>query len=182
MISSAGTSSLGSSSKHLRSHEDKETVALSGGALLFASAFGNGLNYAFGIFLARTLGAEEFGLFGLALTIFNMVTLTVVFGMDIGATKFVSHHLVEGQQARLENRSSRRPLSHLDLVLSLRLGWRCWPSDCCDALHKPDLVQSLLYIFGCDSTCNSLPLCLSPHYRPIRLSVTRSWSSIFGSR
>ena len=44
----AGTSSLGSSSKHLRSHEDKETVALSGGALLLASAFGNGLNYVLG--------------------------------------------------------------------------------------------------------------------------------------
>jgi O-antigen/teichoic acid export membrane protein len=74
-----------------------KTIAYGGGALLLASAFGNGLNYAFGIFLARSLGAEEFGLYALALTIFNMVSLTVVFGMDIGTIKFVSHHLGEGQ-------------------------------------------------------------------------------------
>ena len=100
MIGAVGTSALVSPSKHLTPSDDNETIALSGSAVLFASAFGNGLNYAFGIFLARTLGAEVFGLFALALTIFNMVTLTAILGMDIGATKFVSHHLGEGQQQK----------------------------------------------------------------------------------
>lgn len=83
MIASAGSSILVSSSKNLESESDSETIALSGTAVLLASAFGNGLNYAFGIFLAGTLGAEEFGLYALALTIFNIVSLAVVFGMDI---------------------------------------------------------------------------------------------------
>jgi len=80
-----------------RESHDHKTIAYGGGLLLLASAFGNGLNYIFGIFLARTLGPDEFGLYALALTLFNILTLAAVFGVDIGAVKFVSHHLVEGQ-------------------------------------------------------------------------------------
>jgi len=80
-----------------RESHDHKTIAYGGGLLLLASAFGNGLNYVFGIFLARTLGPVDFGLYALALTLFNMLTLAVVFGLDIGAVKFVSHYLVEGQ-------------------------------------------------------------------------------------
>ena len=100
MIGATSSSSLVASSKNFESAGDRETIALSGSAVLFASAFGNGLNYAFGIFLARMLGAEDFGLYALALTIFNMVALTVVFGLDVGTIKFVSHHLVIGQHAK----------------------------------------------------------------------------------
>lgn len=83
-----------------RETRDHTTIAHGGGLLLLASAFGNGLNYVFGIVLARTLGPDEFGLYALALTIFNMISLTVVFGMDVGMVKFISHHLAEGQQAK----------------------------------------------------------------------------------
>jgi O-antigen/teichoic acid export membrane protein len=100
MIGATGSSSLVSSCKSSESESDSKTIALGGSAVLFASAFGNGLNYAFGIFLARMLGPDDFGLYALALTIFNMVSLTVVFGMDVGAIKFVSHHLVTAQQAK----------------------------------------------------------------------------------
>lgn len=79
---------------------DLKTLTYSGGALLFASAIGNGLNYVFGIFLARSLGGEDFGLYALALTIFNILMLSVVFGMDNGAIKFISHYLAEGQRAK----------------------------------------------------------------------------------
>jgi O-antigen/teichoic acid export membrane protein len=79
---------------------DHERIAFGGSMLLLASAFGNGLNYVFGVFLARMLGAEEFGLYALALTVFNMLTLTVVFGLDVGTVKFVSQHLANGQRAR----------------------------------------------------------------------------------
>jgi O-antigen/teichoic acid export membrane protein len=100
MIGATSSSSLVVSSKNFESEGDREAITLSGSAVLFASAFGNGLNYAFGIFLARMLGAEDFGLYALAVTIFNMVTLTVVFGLDVGTIKFVSHHLVIGQHAK----------------------------------------------------------------------------------
>jgi len=80
-----------------RTAHDHTTIAYGGGLLLLASAFGNGLNYVFGIFLARTLGSDDFGLYALAITLFNILTLGAVFGMDTGAIKFVSHHLVGGQ-------------------------------------------------------------------------------------
>lgn len=80
-----------------RESHDHKTIAYGGGLLLLASMFGNGLNYVFGIFLARMLGPVDFGLYALALTLFNILTLAVVCGIDVGVVKFVSHHLVEGQ-------------------------------------------------------------------------------------
>ena len=89
-----------SAQSHRRDLQDLRTIAYGGGAYLLASVMGNGLNYCFGIFLARTLGADEFGLFALALTVFNVVCLTVVFGLDNGAIRMVSQHLAA---ARLAN-------------------------------------------------------------------------------
>jgi O-antigen/teichoic acid export membrane protein len=76
---------------------DHKTIVYGGGLLLLASAFGNGLNYIFGIFLARSLGSDDFGLYALTLTMFNILTLVAVFGVDVGAVKFVSQHLGERQ-------------------------------------------------------------------------------------
>jgi O-antigen/teichoic acid export membrane protein len=128
-----------------RESRDITTIAYGGGALLLASAFGNGLNYAFGIFLARTLGAEEFGLFALALTIFNMVTLTVIFGMDIGATKFVSHHLGEGQQHKAKESllAATAIAFGSGFVAAIGLALFAYPI-ALTLYHKPDLAQSLL--------------------------------------
>lgn len=69
-------------------------------AVLVASAFGNGLNYVFSVFLARALGPMEFGLYALGLTIFNTISLIMVFGMDTGVMKFVSEHLGRGEEAK----------------------------------------------------------------------------------
>jgi O-antigen/teichoic acid export membrane protein len=128
-----------------RESRDLKAIAHGGGALLFASAFGNGLSYAFGIFLARTLGAEEFGLYALALTIFNMVSLTVVFGMDMGAMKFVSHHLAEGQRAKA--RETLIVAASLafgsGLVAAIGLAWFAHPI-AVTLYNKPDLVLSLI--------------------------------------
>ena len=71
-----------------------------GTAVLEASALGDGLNYAFGIFLARQLGINDFGLHALRLTIFNTLGLLVLFGMDTGAVKFVSEQLERGDHAK----------------------------------------------------------------------------------
>ena len=75
------------------SHSTVVSLARSGGALLFASLFGNGLNYAFGIFLARYLGAEDFGLFALSLTLFNTMVMIVLLGFNSSTIKFVSESL-----------------------------------------------------------------------------------------
>jgi O-antigen/teichoic acid export membrane protein len=129
----------------VRESRDISTIARGGGALLLASAFGNGLNYAFGIFLARILGAEEFGLYALALTIFNMISLTVVFGMDVGATKFVSHHLAEGQDGKA--RSTIIAAASLafcsGLVAAIGLAWLAHPI-AMTLYNKPDLTLSLM--------------------------------------
>jgi O-antigen/teichoic acid export membrane protein len=145
MIGAASSSSLVASSKNIESEGDSENIALSGSAVLFASAFGNGLNYAFGIFLARMLGAEDFGLYALALTIFNMVTLTVVCGMDVGTIKFVSHHLVIGQHAKArESVIAATTLAFgSGLLAAIGLGLLAHPI-AVTFYNKPGLVLSLL--------------------------------------
>jgi O-antigen/teichoic acid export membrane protein len=137
-----------------RESRDLKAIAHGGGALLFASAFGNGLSYAFGIFLARTLGTEEFGLYALALTIFNMVTLTVVFGMDIGAIKFISHHLAEGQQSRARETLVAAGALAFGSGLIAAIGLTLLAHPLAVTLYnKPDLVLSLI----CFAT--AIPLC-----------------------
>lgn len=72
---------------------DFTATARAGGALLVASFFGNGVNYLFGIFLARMLGAEDFGLYALGIGFFNAVVLLVLFGFNMGIVKVVSESL-----------------------------------------------------------------------------------------
>lgn len=74
-------------------------LASGGAALLFASAAGNALSYAFGIFVARALGAEQFGLYALGLTLFNLLALFAPIGLDVGLLKFVSGRLAAGERA-----------------------------------------------------------------------------------
>ena len=89
---------------------------------------------------------RKFGFYALVLTIFNVVSLTVVFGMDIGATKFVSHHLVEGQQGKA--RESLIAAASIafgsGIVTSIGLALLAHPI-AVTLYDKPDLVQSLLY-------------------------------------
>ena len=131
--------------RHSVAGGDNETIAVSGGAVLIASAFGNGLNYLFGIFLARMLGVEAFGLYALALTIFNMISLTVIFGMDVGMVKFISHHLAEGQWAKARDAIvAAATLSFgtgLAAAVSLAL---CADSIAVGLYNKPELVVCLL--------------------------------------
>jgi O-antigen/teichoic acid export membrane protein len=124
---------------------DHKTIAYGGGALLLASAFGNGLNYAFGIFLARTLGPEEFGLYALALTMFNMLTLAVVFGMDTGAIKFVSHHLGDGQYSKARETLVAAAFMAFGSGLIAAIGLGLLASPLATTVYsKPELVLSLL--------------------------------------
>lgn len=69
-----------------------EHLAVAGSAVLLASVFGNGLNYIFGVFLARSLGADQFGLYALGLSFFSSLALVVPMGMDAGLIKFISEY------------------------------------------------------------------------------------------
>lgn len=82
---------------------DLDAMMWGANAVLFASAFGNGLNYVFSVFLARALGPMDFGLYALGLTIFNTVSLIVMFGMDTGIVKFVSDHLGRGEKRKAQS-------------------------------------------------------------------------------
>ncbi len=76
---------------------DLSRLVLGGSAALAASALGNGLSFAFTIFLARFLGPLDFGLYALGLTIFNTVALVLMFGLDTAAVKFISERLSLGR-------------------------------------------------------------------------------------
>ena len=70
--------------------QQSERLVVASSAVLLASIFGNGLNYLFGIFLARSLGIDQFGLYALGFSIFSTLALLVPLGMDAGAIKFIS--------------------------------------------------------------------------------------------
>jgi O-antigen/teichoic acid export membrane protein len=76
------------------------TLAGGGAALLLASAAGNAVSYAFGLFVARSLGAEQFGLYALGLTLFNVLALFAPLALDVGVIKFVSGQLTAGETGR----------------------------------------------------------------------------------
>ncbi len=78
-----------------------ERLAVAGSAVLLASVFGNGLNYLLGVFLARSLGADQFGLYALGLTFFSTLAMVVPLGMDAGAIKFISEYRTHHDQAAI---------------------------------------------------------------------------------
>lgn len=70
---------------------DARRVAGSGMAMLLASLFGNGLSYLYALFLARSLGTAEFGVYALSIAIFNVAILIAPLGFETGALRFISH-------------------------------------------------------------------------------------------
>lgn len=68
-------------------------------ALMAGSAVGNGANYLFMLFLARQLGAEDFGLYALGVTLFNTVVLLATAGLDAAAVKFPAERYAQQDAA-----------------------------------------------------------------------------------
>ena len=66
------------------------TKAAKGTIFVFLATFiGLGINYFYGIMVARFMGASTFGQFSLGLTIFNILSLLSVFGMDHAVLKYM---------------------------------------------------------------------------------------------
>jgi len=133
-------------SKNQRLGADREAIVISGCILLLASAFGNGLNYIFGVFIARSLGPENFGIYGLGLTIFNILSLTVVFGLDIGAIKFTSHHLGLGNLSKAKETVTTALVIACGCSLLAAIGLVLLAEPLASRVYKnPDLVVPFLY-------------------------------------
>ncbi|HMV58596.1 MAG TPA: flippase [Nitrospira sp.] len=130
------------------SHQGQtDQLVVAGSAVLLSSIFGNGLNYLFGVFLARFLGADQFGLYALALAFFTTLTLVVPLGMDAGAIKFISEYrtrqdsegaqrivLMAGTVTFLTAALTAICLAGLSSLISLSV------------YHKPELNILLLYV------------------------------------
>jgi len=117
-----------------------------GSALLIASAAGNALNYAFGIFVARMLGVEQFGRYALGLTVFNLLVLLAPLALDIGVIKLVSGQLTLGETGRV-----RRTIINVGMIagasgLLAGLGLVFFtPFLSTSIYHKPELSGVLLF-------------------------------------
>lgn len=71
---------------------DMQRIAQGGSVVLLASLIGNGLNYFYAVFLARNLGANDFGIYALGQTIFAVLVIAAPLGLDTGVVRFVSRH------------------------------------------------------------------------------------------
>ena len=65
--------------------------------------FGLGLNYLYGIFLARWLGAERFGLYALGLSVFNLLASISLMGLDNAALRFIPGVSIAGHVPSVKN-------------------------------------------------------------------------------
>jgi O-antigen/teichoic acid export membrane protein len=87
------------SNKRSLADEAMPRLATSSLIVLLASAFGNGLNYLFGMYFARVLGPADFGLYALGITVFNIVVLFAPLGMETAVMKFVSQEFGSNRMA-----------------------------------------------------------------------------------
>ncbi len=136
---------LGASKAGL-SMNGKTSFMESGASLLVASVFGNGMNYFFMLFLARQLGAEDFGIYALGVTMFNTLLLVAMAGVDTGAIKFVSEYRAQGQAeaARRAIATAVVLVTGLGLIAALGLLLSATPLSV-QLYGKPGLTSVLLW-------------------------------------
>jgi O-antigen/teichoic acid export membrane protein len=91
---------------------DMQRIAWGGSVVLLASIVGNGLNYLYAVFVARSLGPSTFGLYALGLTIFNVLIVLTPLGLETGVVRFMSRYLGLRDRA-----AARRTLIQATLVV-----------------------------------------------------------------
>lgn len=160
-----------------------ERLVVAGSAVLLASIFGNGLNYLLGVFLARSFGAMQFGLYALGLTFFSTLTLIVPLGMDTGAIKFISEYRVrQDQPAILRTIVYASGITFVTSLLSALclVGFAGTISE--SLYRKPELTTLLIYfaagipLYAVTGICLS---CLQAHQtvRPL-IMVRYLWEPV----
>jgi O-antigen/teichoic acid export membrane protein len=138
------------------------TVVEGGGVVLIAALLGNGLNYLFSIFLARMVGPDTFGVFALGVTVFNTVALILIFGLDAGVTRLLSHHLA----AERFDRARRTVWSAAGMggMLGLLGGALLWffaPAVATALYHQPALSPVLRWFAAALPAAVVAAICLS---------------------
>lgn len=146
-LSVAGASNPSASAGGV-ARRDLETIAQGGVALLLASVFGNGLSYVFGIVLARLLGPAEFGVYALALSIFNAMVLVALLGMDTGVIKFIAAHLAEGRTHHARATSVQVGLIAMVSGLVVGIGLAVLAGPLSGAVYKMPRLDMVLWFFG----------------------------------
>lgn len=92
-----------------------------GSALVFvATMFGLGLNYLFSIWVARALGATEFGVYAIGLAVFNALSVFALGGLDSATLRFIPDAQASGSVRHL--RQTIRALLGLSLLFGTVIG------------------------------------------------------------
>ena len=75
-----------------------------GAIFVFVATFiGLGLNYLYGIMLARWLGADKFGLFAMGLSVFNILAVISIMGLDNAALRFIPGAMSAGRMTEVKS-------------------------------------------------------------------------------
>jgi O-antigen/teichoic acid export membrane protein len=82
--------------------------------VMVVTFFGLGANYLYGIYVARQLGAETFGLYSIGLSLFNLLAILSVMGLDSAVLHFVPGAWAHGRQ--MAARSALRGALRLGLL------------------------------------------------------------------
>ena len=69
------------------------TIAKNTGLGIPGKLYFIGLRFLMAVFITRTIGPEQYGIYMLALSFVEIVGITMLFGMDTAMIRFVSHHL-----------------------------------------------------------------------------------------
>lgn len=105
---------------------------------------GYGLNYAFMLLAARTLGADTYGLFVLGLTIAQVSSLVALIGLDQTAVRYGALYLAQEDEARTKGTILFAVLASLvsSIVFALA-AWSLADLMAVDLFGKPDLAPVL---------------------------------------
>lgn len=143
--------STGAADKIDKPEQDTSTavakLAGGGAAVLVASAVGNAVSYGFGVFVARALGSEQFGLYALGLTLFNLLALFAPLALDTGVLKFVSGQLSTGERGLARHTILHAGVIALASSLLASFALVFFAPFISAAYHKPEL-SGVLFFFA----------------------------------
>lgn len=113
--------------------------------VMLITFFGLGANYLYGIYVARQLGAEIFGLYSIGLSLFNLLAIMAVMGLDSAVLHFVPGAWAHGRERAA--RSTLRSALRIGLLAGSMAGMALWMTS--------DLLSQ--YVFSEEGLAQVLP-------------------------
>jgi O-antigen/teichoic acid export membrane protein len=149
---------------------DARKAAGGGAAMLLGSLFGNGLSYLYSLFLARSLGPADFGVYALGIAIFNVAILIAPLGFETGALRFISYALGREDRAAAQ----RTIVQVMTLVLASSMLMALMLALCARPVsvgvyHNPAVTHVLLWVAAI------IPLAV---FSTVLLDVIRSFQMV----